>query len=909
MSTLRSGRGFFSNWFLTEKERDLRDLQARHDAFHCWFESCPLSGDDALVDTACRVVVDIHNETQSELNLSLARAIYKPIEELLEAEFFAPPRVDAPDWGHLDLSQRASLRQSLSRWSRLQTDWGAPLNLGCNKLFRIGQMLLLQASRIPNDSAEHGPVKFDTALVDLLDDPALRIENVMSVIFETELERAQIFNSTRAQLRRNLYTASGATDARSLGQRQLVTPTRSKNQSPAYLVDTYLGGTQLAAFLEAPLPIQIPDAARFEHAHILGGTGHGKTQLLQYLIAHDLHVEEEDAPSVIVIDSQGDLIRTIVQLAIFDPGAAPGMAERLVLIDPNDIEYPTALNMFAVDQERIDGYELADRERVLNSVVDLFDYIFSALLGAELTQKQGVVFKYLARLMMVIPNATVQTLRELMEDGRPFKPYMEKLDGSARRFFETEFFSSGFAATKKQILRRLWGVLATPAFERMFSHPQNRIDMFEAMNTGKIVLINTAKDLLKPEGSSIFGRFFIAKIAQAALERATLPEDERRATFVYIDEAHDYFDETIEHLFNQARKYRVGLTIAHQNLDQLSSGLRASVMASTSLKFAGGVSARDARALADDMRTDADFIRSMRKRSGQSEFAAYVKNHTPRALRINVPLGHLESQPQLGPDQQTALIDANRVRYCSPLDEVKAYIDASTAPSVKVGETAESAPVCVPDPAPPTVPPASAPKCSPEEAGTVSPPPMTDPADLPPREDPYVEGLGGRQHKYLQQFVRGLAHDHGFKVTVEKPVKSGRGSVDVAVEHEKLSIAVEVSITTELDQEVHNVEKCFAAGFDWVVLLVPDRRKRARFLRDVAERLAEDKRERFQVFGPEDIDGFLIERAAELQASERTVRGYRVRTVYKASSPEDAKRRRDMINRTIAKSILKNRKG
>jgi hypothetical protein len=35
------------------------------------------------------------------------------------------------------------------------------------------------------------------------------------------------------------------------------------------------------------------------------------------------------------------------------------------------------------------------------------------------------------------------------------------------------------------------------------------------MNSGKVILINTAKDLLKRDGSAILGRFFIALITQA----------------------------------------------------------------------------------------------------------------------------------------------------------------------------------------------------------------------------------------------------------------------------------------------------------------------------------------------------------------------------------------------------------
>ena len=176
---------------------------------------------------------------------------------------------------------------------------------------------------------------------------------------------------------------------------------------------------------------------------------------------------------------------------------------------------------------------------------------------------------------------------KVMENGREFQEHINQLDGSARYFFETEFFAPSFAATKKQVLRRLWGVLSTPAFERMFTQRENKLDLFEAMNGGKIVLVSTAKDLLKQEGSQLLGRFFIAMIAQTALERSTLPETERTPVFVYVDEAQEYFDDSIETILNQARKYRVGITLAHQTLDQLSPRLRSAMFSSTSVKMRG----------------------------------------------------------------------------------------------------------------------------------------------------------------------------------------------------------------------------------------------------------------------------------------------------------------------------------
>src|SRR5262249_38507844 len=157
------------------------------------------------------------------------------------------------------------------------------------------------------------------------------------------------------------------------------------------------------------------------------------------------------------------------------------------------------------------------------------------------------------------------TLIDFMENPEKTRPYIGKLDGITARFFQTQFFSNSFNDTRQQILTRLYSVLSNSVLDRMFNNERNKVNLFEAMNRGSLILINTAKDLLKQEGCEILGRFFIALIAQAAQERAGIPEQLRTDTFVYIDEAHDYFDESMENLLNQARKYRCGLVLAHQN--------------------------------------------------------------------------------------------------------------------------------------------------------------------------------------------------------------------------------------------------------------------------------------------------------------------------------------------------------
>ncbi len=423
------------------------------------------------------------------------------------------------------------------------------------------------------------------------------------------------------------------------------------------VVAVYLRGTPLEALFGLRTPFSIPEEVRFEHTHLVAGSGHGKTQTLQYLIKHDLPEVADGTKSVVVIDSQGDLIRTILAADHLPP-------ERIVLIDPEDIEWPVALNLFSVGQERLKDYSPLDRERLTNSIIELYDFVLGSLLSSGMTAKQSVVFRYVTRLMFHIPDATIHTFRDLMEPGgsEAYADHIAKLEGTAKRFFETEFDSKEFAATKTQVLRRLYGILENQTFERMFTDPASKLDMFAEMNEGKLILINTAKSLLKENGTEIFGRFFIALIAQAAQERATLPARARTPTLVYIDEAQDYFDPTVGVILSQARKYRVGMVLAHQFLGQLSSGLPEAVEANTSIKLAGGVSARDARALAGQMNCDPGLVQRQRKGS----FATYIRGYTDRAVSMAFPFFELEKLPRQTKEGRDAIVQHSRQAYARP---------------------------------------------------------------------------------------------------------------------------------------------------------------------------------------------------------------------------------------------------
>lgn len=85
-------------------------------------------------------------------------------------------------------------------------------------------------------------------------------------------------------------------------------------------------------------------------------------------------------------------------------------------------------------------------------------------------------------------------------------------------------------------------------------------------------------------------------------------------------------------------------------------------------------------------------------------------------------------------------------------------------------------------------------------------------------------GRGGPIHRYFQRLISDWAQAQGYVVDVEHPV--GDGSVDVHLEQESIATAVELSVTSSAERELENMKKCFAAGYQRVIVLFLDNEER-----------------------------------------------------------------------------------
>ena len=69
----------------------------------------------------------------------------------------------------------------------------------------------------------------------------------------------------------------------------------------------------------------------------------------------------------------------------------------------------------------------------------------------------------------------------------------------------------------------------------------------------------------------------ITKIWQSAISRTSIPEEERKDVFLYIDEFQNFATTAFSNILSEARKYRLNLTAAHQYIQQLPAEVRAAI--------------------------------------------------------------------------------------------------------------------------------------------------------------------------------------------------------------------------------------------------------------------------------------------------------------------------------------------
>ncbi len=113
--------------------------------------------------------------------------------------------------------------------------------------------------------------------------------------------------------------------------------------------------------------------------------------------------------------------------------------------------------------------------------------------------------------------------------------------------------------------------------------------------------------------------------------------------YIYIDEAHTYIanDSNVPTLLDEVRKYTVGITIAHQRINQLSESVVDALYHDVGTILASRV--RAPKLLASAMHCDPSVIENCRQ---GIEFALYIEDQIKPARPVRIPASVLENMPK-----------------------------------------------------------------------------------------------------------------------------------------------------------------------------------------------------------------------------------------------------------------------
>ncbi|MBM3227621.1 DUF87 domain-containing protein [Candidatus Peribacteria bacterium] len=301
--------------------------------------------------------------------------------------------------------------------------------------------------------------------------------------------------------------------------------------------------------------IHMKNEDRFRHFYIIGQTGTGKSSIIQLMARQDFH----NGKGVCIVDPHGSLIEDVM------PYIPRERANDVIYFNPADMERPMGLNL-------LEGKTPEERDLIaldaMNMMVKMFgeeifgpriqDYFRNGCLTLMEDEEEGGAITDLVKLFTD-------------DDWQKYKVSKVK-NPIVRSFWEKQMAMTGQREKQEMIpyFAAKFGQFYTNTLIRnIVGQTKSAFDIADCMNTGKILLMNLSKGLVGDINSQLLGMIVVNKIQVAAMRRQRMESAARRDYFLYIDEFQNFVTPSIESILSEARKYRLGLILAHQYLDQL----------------------------------------------------------------------------------------------------------------------------------------------------------------------------------------------------------------------------------------------------------------------------------------------------------------------------------------------------
>ena len=314
---------------------------------------------------------------------------------------------------------------------------------------------------------------------------------------------------------------------------------------------TYRGSTQL---------VRIMRDDRRRHVYVIGQTGAGKTTIMINMIIQDI----KNGEGCCFIDPHGDAIDDILK------NIPPERADDVVLFSPADFERPLGLNMLETDPAHPEQKGFA-----INEMLSIFDKLY------DLKSTGGQMFEYYMRnaLLLIMDDpesgSTLMEVPKVLSDEQ-FRNYkLSKCKNqSVRDFWIKEAGKAGGDAALANIVpyisSKFGQFIANDIMRPIIGQQKSAFNVREIMDSKKILLVKLGKGQIGDLNAYLLGMIIVGKLTMAALSRGDIEEHKRHDFYLYIDEFQNFITDSIATILSEARKYRLGLTIGHQYIGQLS---------------------------------------------------------------------------------------------------------------------------------------------------------------------------------------------------------------------------------------------------------------------------------------------------------------------------------------------------
>lgn len=340
--------------------------------------------------------------------------------------------------------------------------------------------------------------------------------------------------------------------------------------------------------------IRMKNEDRFRHFYVIGQTGTGKSSILQVMIRQDL----KNGKGLCVVDPHGQLIDDIL------PFIPRDRADDVIYFNPADLERPLGLNL--LEAETPEERDLVAMD-AMNMMIKLFD---EEIFGPRIQD----YFRNGCLTLMEYKDGGCLTdmVRLFTDDDFQYERTKDLKNPIVRSFWEQQMAKTGAREKQEMIpyFAAKFGQFVTNGMMRnIIGQTHSAFDFTEVMSNNKILLMNLSKGETGDINSKLLGMIIVSKLQVAALRRQRLPKEMRKDFFLYIDEFQNYVTDSIEVILSEARKYRLGLAMAHQYLAQLEAdgkkgkgvNLKDAVFGNVGSIMAYKIGAQDAEYMAKEM--------------------------------------------------------------------------------------------------------------------------------------------------------------------------------------------------------------------------------------------------------------------------------------------------------------------